>query len=183
MVLSFVEYSTLPHVYTDVDGVLADFFGTIARLYPNHATDDWRFTGEDGWTLLPKHDYHLYSELDVLPDAKLLMDNLIALRQSKKIRLSILTAVPVAWQKDTDMARISALEKKQWVNRNFGVSLDDVMIVTRAEKPRFAGPRSVLIDDMSANIAEWNAAGGYGIHHTSAVSSLTLLRKYLSDES
>jgi hypothetical protein len=47
----------------------------------------------------------------------------------------------------------------------------------RAYKQMFAGPNRILIDDMEQTINEWNAAGGIGIHHTSADNTISQLKK------
>ena len=44
-------------------------------------------------------------------------------------------------------------------------------------KARFAGPNKILIDDREDNIAAWKAAGGIGILHTDAFSTIAKLKE------
>ena len=44
-------------------------------------------------------------------------------------------------------------------------------------KKNYANANSILIDDMQKNIDQWRAAGGIGILHTSAASTIEQLKK------
>lgn len=190
MTLSFSEYLSLPHVFVDVDGVIADFKGSMSRFYPECSTNaelnNWLYE-HDGWDYLEQENPHVYGKLDVLPDASELMSNLITLRTRKKIRLSMLTAIPKLWADNPTMSEIATNDKKEWVRRRFGIPTDATLVVRREEKQyrvaeenRIGSPTPVLIDDLDKNITEWKSAGGHGILHTSARSSLVALSKYLN---
>jgi hypothetical protein len=44
-------------------------------------------------------------------------------------------------------------------------------------KPNYSKRNSILIDDRKDTIDAWNAAGGIGIHHTSAASTIEKLKE------
>ena len=54
-----------------------------------------------------------------------------------------------------------------WIEKN-GLDFTEINIVpNRHDKQKFATPMSILVDDLSSNIREWNLAGGLGILHNS----------------
>ena len=53
---------------------------------------------------------------------------------------------------------------------------------TDALKAEYANPESVLIDDTSSIINDFNAAGGYGILHKEVGETLTILRGLLDKQ-
>ena len=70
------------------------------------------------------------------------------------------------------------LEKSLWVRRYLGdVKLH--LVPRSGDKAKFAAPNHILIDDKVASITPWVAAGGIGILHTSAESSITQLQQIL----
>ena len=50
-------------------------------------------------------------------------------------------------------------------------------MVERENKPDYASPTSILIDDYPKNIKEWENKGGIGIVHKSAEQTLRALEK------
>lgn len=71
--------------------------------------------------------------------------------------------------------------KREWIGHNLTIPSERIHLVNRPEKASFArsikpNTVNVLIDDFDKNIAEWKAAGGHGIHHTSASSTISALK-------
>ena len=86
----------------------------------------------------------------------------------------ILSAHPTSWMPN------SKKDKSSWVQKNLGLNSSDVHLVKRAMKREYAttnGQPNVLIDDHSKNIKEWQAAGGIGILHRNATSTIQKLKK------
>ncbi len=90
---------------------------------------------------------------------------------------SILTAYP-SWGKAS--IEIAKKGKWAWNKKHTMVPEARFFCVARSQKKDHAintdGRPNILIDDMEKNIHEFEAAGGIGIHHTSAVSTITQLK-------
>ena len=109
-----------------------------------------------------------------MPDAQRLWDFI------GKYDPFILTAIPRASR--GPISKRAAMDKARFMKRWFGVSQDKMYPVMRADKMRFAkdgrdGRPNLLIDDHSKNIAQFQSAGGIGVHHTSAANSIKQLKK------
>lgn len=178
----------MPHVFCDMDGVVADFYGGLyAQLGIRRSEVEEFLTRENGWSVIEEDAPHLFRDLPELPDARKLMQGLVELRDNGQIQLSMLTAIPNEWYANLGMKRSSTLDKIAWVRRHFpAVPADHVLVVRRDQKERYARaqraagrPPAILIDDFRKNIREWEAASGWGILHTSASTSLRTLIDYL----
>ena len=146
-----------PLVYLDMDGVIADFFGGVERLY---GVDHWkqltsdktkdlrqdvidRIAGTDFFAHLPK-----FSSADTLIEM---------IKKFTGGQYSILTS-PL--RGDTEN---SGYYKKVWIGKHI-VKPDDIIVTGRKES--YAVKNSVpniLIDDRPINIDKWQSKGGYGI--------------------
>jgi 5'(3')-deoxyribonucleotidase len=148
-----------PIVYVDMDGVLADFFGGVEKLY---GVDHWkqlvsdktkdlkqevitRITGTDFFKTLPK-----------FPTA----DNLIAtVKEFTGGTFSILSS-PLRGDHEN-----SANGKRFWLQQNIEAP-NQIIITGRKEsyaKDKRTGVSNILIDDRPKNLNRWKASGGYGI--------------------
>jgi len=160
----------LPEIYCDMDQVLSDFLGGAEKVLGKSFTDQnyWnKPESGDKKIELTKKSPHLYRDLKWMSDGKKLWD-FIRTHNPK-----ILSAYPKEWMPN------ARSDKEQWIKKNIGRV--DAYIVKRKEKRRYAlndkGQPNILIDDHSKNIREWNAAGGVGILHTDAASTITKLKK------
>ena len=148
-----------PTVYLDMDGVLADFFGGVEKMYgvehwkqlTNDKTKDLkkevidRITGTDFFATLPK-----FSTADALIDM---------VKKFTGGTFSINTS-PLRGDHEN-----SAKYKKVWISNNIEQP-KEVVVTGRKEsyaKDKASGTPNILIDDRPVNIQKWQAAGGYGI--------------------
>ena len=80
------------------------------------------------------------------------------------------------------IAKRAPEDKIRWMKKNFRLPRSRMRVVKRADKKKFAKDGrdkrpNVLIDDHEGNIREWEAAGGIGILHTDASSTINDLKK------
>jgi hypothetical protein len=66
-------------------------------------------------------------------------------------------------------------QKERWAHKHLDESLH-VIVLPSKQKYLHAGPGKVLIDDRVDMISAWCAAGGIGILHTSAESTIAQLK-------
>ncbi len=166
-----------PTVYLDMDGVLADFFGGVEKLYgvehwkqlTNDKTKDLkkevidRITGTDFFATLPKFNT---------------ADSLIEMvKQFTGGTFSINTS-PLRGDHEN-----SGKYKKVWISNNIEAPAE-IIVTGRKEtyaKNKASGTPNILIDDRPVNIQRWQAAGGYGILYQANRDQLTKVQKGLED--
>ena len=166
-----------PTVYLDMDGVLADFFGGVEKLYgvehwkqlTNDKTKDLkkevidRITGTDFFATLPKFNT---------------ADSLIEMvKQFTGGTFSINTS-PLRGDHEN-----SGKYKKVWISNNIEAPAE-IIVTGRKEtyaKNKASGTPNILIDDRPVNIQKWQAAGGYGILYQANRDQLTKVQKGLED--
>ena len=164
-----------PIVYLDMDGVLADFFGGVEKMYgvehwkqlTNDKTKDLkkevidRITGTDFFATLPK-----------FPTADGLID---MVKKFTGGNFSINTS-PLRGDHEN-----SAKYKRLWISNNIEQP-DDIVVTGRKESyatDKGTGTPNILIDDRPVNIERWQAAGGYGILYQANRNSLDTVKKGL----
>jgi 5'(3')-deoxyribonucleotidase len=129
-------------IFCDLDGVLADFEQGIKNkfgLLPSQVKPNVM------WSYINKSNT-FFENLPWMPKGKLLWE---------KIQIHnpiILTGVPRG-------SKNMAEQKIRWCQRELG---PDVQVITclSKDKHRFCIPRSILIDDRTDNLEEWNKKGG-----------------------
>ena len=166
-----------PTVYLDMDGVLADFFGGVEKMY---GVDHWkqlttdktkdlkkevidRITGTDFFATLPK-----FSSADALIDM---------VQKFTGGKFSINTS-PLRGDNEN-----SGKYKKVWISNNIEQP-DEIIVTGRKEtyaKDKASGTPNILIDDRPVNIQRWQGAGGYGILYQANRDSLDKVKKGLED--
>jgi hypothetical protein len=164
-------------VYLDMDGVIADFFGGIEKLYgvkhwkelTSDRTKDLkaevidRITGTNFFETLPK-----FSTADQLINM---------IKQFTGGTFSICSS-PLRG----DNAN-SAKWKKVWISKN--IEQPEKIIIT-GRKETYAMNKqtkqpNILIDDRPINIQKWQSAGGYGILYQANKDSLSKIKSSLEE--
>ena len=169
------EVKEKPIVYIDMDGVLADFFGGVEKLYgvshwkelTSDKTKDLKqevinkITGTDFFATLPKFPY---------------ADQLIAMvKKFTGGTFSILTS-PLRGDHE-----VSSKYKKLWINQHIE-NPDQTIITGRKEsyaKDKASGTPNILIDDRPINIQRWQGAGGYGILYQANKDTISKVQQAL----
>ena len=148
-----------PVVYLDMDGVIADFFGGVEKMF---GVKHWkeltsklsggqlkqevidRISGTDFFANLPK-----FSTADSL---------IQLIKSATGGKFSILTSPLIGDNQN------SAEQKKVWISKNIERP-DEVIVSGRKEKwaKQKDGTPNILIDDRPVNIEKWKAKGGFGI--------------------
>ena len=164
-----------PTVYLDMDGVLADFFGGVEKMYgvehwkqlTNDKTKDLkkevidRITGTDFFATLPK-----FQSADELIDL---------VKKFTGGKFSINTS-PLRGDHEN-----SGKYKKVWISNNIDTP-DEIIVTGRKEsyaKDKGTGTPNILIDARPINIQKWQSAGGYGILYQANRDSLDKVKKGL----
>jgi hypothetical protein len=156
--LNEVEEKKQYKIYCDMDGVLVDFDRAYFELTGEKAsfgTEPKKF-----WEPINKAGAEFWIKMKWMPDGKQLWNYI------KPYNPELLSAP--SYQES------SMIGKRVWVKRN---TPNTKLILRSAErKQEFATPNSILIDDRADNVQRWNDAGGIGIHHTSAESTINQLK-------
>jgi 5'(3')-deoxyribonucleotidase len=153
-------------IYVDMDGVLADFEGAVRdKLGITMDAPKSKL-----WGKIQHHNDTVepwFYSLPMMSDAKQLMSFL--LDNFDDVR--ILTASGTT-PKD------GPAQKMDWVRDHFG-NIKVNVVRASGEKAAFADPNSLLIDDRSQSIDPFIAAGGLGILHTDAATTIATIKSML----
>ncbi len=153
-------------LYLDLDGVLADFEKQARRvLHVNPHVEDKASVNE----LFKKLDqYQLaggkyFENMDPMPDAMQLWNHI---KQYNPVICSSIGRIAHAEP-----------EKRAWIRNHLGDAAEASALFVPAarDKCKYAGPNHILIDDKMKAIAPWKQAGGIGILHISAASTIEKL--------
>lgn len=152
--LESVKQKSPPIVYVDMDGVLADMFGQVAK---HHGVSHWRKARKDKSKLeqvAKKPGF--FRNLRPLENAGLLLRGVIKAAG----KYSILSA-PLQSRVEQ-----SSTEKAQWLQHHLKNNPPASILFDRT-KERYAvqpdGTPNILIDDFETNIRLWRSRGGIGI--------------------
>ena len=148
-------FESRPIIYVDMDGVLADFFGKVAR---EHDVSYWReIHRRDLGVEQVAQEPGFFEMLPILPNAGRLMKGVLHLANNK---YSILSSPLLSNVED------SSREKTEWLQRHLR-NHQPTAIIFDHEKYKYAcqpnGTPNILIDDWDTNIRLWEANGGIGI--------------------
>lgn len=169
---SQMQTEKLGTIYCDMDGVLADFMKGAHDVL-GHAFDD-----KDLNKMNPNHKQNTRDKVAKHPgfweDLPLMPGALQLWKFINKYNAHILTAYP-SWDPGGKKG------KRIWVKKHLNNLPDERFhAVQRAEKQDYAktdGKPNILIDDYIKNIKEFEAAGGIGIHHIDAETTISKLKK------
>lgn len=155
-------------IHLDLDGVLYDMNGRVKQLVGKLFTEF--DTRREAWAALKPH-VDMFKDIDLLPDALLLVEGVEKFAKENNYKVEVLTAVPL-------LANMPNAEthKKESVQKHFGHLGWKFKIGPHAkDKQDHCKPGDILIDDSKINIEQWNTKGGIGIYHTSAITTLEIL--------
>lgn len=150
------NHKTKPIVYVDMDGVLADFFGEVAR---KHGVEYWReihrqSIGIDQIAQQPE----FFETLPPMPNARNLLQGVINIAGQYSILSSPLMSA----------VEQSSEEKSRWLVKHINHHQPTAVIFDH-EKYKYAQQPNetpnILIDDWQTNIRLWESHGGIGILH------------------
>ena len=150
----------VPHLYLDMDGVQADFFGAWAD---KHNVSHWKAIVnkeneiEELANSNPEAVYNFFRNLQPLPGGM----EIVKWAQKNKIPYTVLSA-PLRGP----YADYSKKAKKDWLDEFHPGSSSNAIFTSR--KQQFAvtdGIANVLVDDFGPYIQKWTDAGGIPVKH------------------
>jgi len=155
-------------IYIDMDGVIADFSKRYKEKFhvtPEETRDNKEFNSYFDKFISDGE----FSTLDLMPDATELLNFVSELDTPKEILSS--TARP-------QNHGMIAPQKQMWLNKH-NIHYKANFVPGKSLKYKYATPNSIIIDDTKSVIDDWNKAGGIGILHTDAKSTIEILKMYL----
>ena len=159
-----------------MDGVLVDFDKSLKKIgYPGpfHKKDENPEDKKRRWKFIADNAENFWGNADWLKDGKTLWNFI------KPYNPTLLTSVGNSLS--SKLGRGGKKGKERWVKRELGIKqLDRIIVVSSSGgKDKYANKNAILIDDSDKNIDAWKKAGGIGILHKTAVSTIFQLRKIL----
>jgi len=151
-------------IYSDMDGVLSDFDKRFMQFSDGIPPGQYeqRKGKEEFWKLIDDTvGVPFWAGMDWMPDGKEYWSYI------EKYNPIILSAP----SKNEE----SKYGKRIWKKRN--MPNNKMILVPAWKKQEYATPTSILIDDRADNINQWEAAGGIGILHTDAASTIAKLKE------
>lgn len=152
--------SKMPHLYLDMDGVQADFFGAWAD---KHGVDHWKSIHdkekqiEELANSNSKAVYDFFRNLKPLSGGKEILDWLHA----NNIPYTVLSA-PLRGP----YADASKKAKRDWLDQyNPGASTNAIFTSAKFKYAIKDGIKNVLVDDFGPYIQKWADAGGIPVKH------------------
>jgi hypothetical protein len=155
-------------IYIDMDGVIADFSKRYKEKFhvtPEETRDNKEFNSYFDKFISDGE----FSTLDLMPDATELLNFVSELDTPKEILSS--TARP-------QNHGMIAPQKQMWLNKH-NIHYKANFVPGKSLKYKYATSNSIIIDDTQSVIDDWNKAGGIGILHTDAISTIAILKMYL----
>jgi hypothetical protein len=155
-------------IYIDMDGVIANFtkrYKEKFRVTPEETRNNKQFNGYFEKFIADGE----FSTLELMPDAKELLHFVNQFDVHKEILSS--TARP-------ENHGMIAPQKQKWLNTH-KISYKANFVPGKSLKYKYATPNSIIIDDTKSVIDDWNKAGGIGILHRDAASTIEILKMYL----
>jgi len=155
-------------IYVDMDGVIADFSKRYKERF-GVRPEQTRNNKEFGGYFKKFIDDKEFQTLDMMDDTFILLGFLDKLPIEKQILSS--TARP-------DSHDAIAPQKQKWLDTR-RINYKANFVPGKSLKYKFATPDSIIIDDTKSVIDDWNKAGGIGILHRDAKSTIEILKMYL----
>lgn len=154
------ESKKMPHLYLDMDGVQADFFGAWAD---KHNVSHWKAIVnkeseiEELANSTPENVYSFFRDLRPLKGGM----EIVKWAQDNNIPYTVLSA-PLRGP----YADISKQAKIDWLNDYHPGSSDNAIFTSRKQQYAVTeGIANVLVDDFGPYIEKWTNAGGIPVKH------------------
>lgn len=169
MKLYEVLQEKMPHLYLDMDGVQADFFGRWAEEHgvthykqiphPEAAINELANSS-------PERVYKFFRDLEPLAGGMRLINWL----KTHKIPYTVLSA-PLRGP----YASASIKGKKDWLDQhNPGTSANAIFTSAKYTHAKDGGRPNVLVDDFGKYLAAWENAGGIPVKHEDGNTERTI---------
>ena len=146
--------------------MLADFNGHVQSLF---GADPDRMS-----------ETALWQAIDTVPDFYLTIPLKADARQLwtalKRFHPIVLTGCPAHSYDE------SARQKVLWIKKHFGGNVQVITCLSRNKQQHMNAPGDILIDDRSGNIKKWIKAGGIGIRHANAATTIAKFQQILQDQ-
>lgn len=159
----------MPHLYLDMDGVQADFFGAWAAMnnVPNYKLIP---NSEEAINNLANSSaeqvYQFFKDLKPLTGGM----RIIMWLKNNKIPYTVLSA-PLRGP----FKQNSIEGKKHWLDQyNPGTSGDAIFTSGKFKYATQAGEPNVLVDDYGKYLEAWSAAGGIAVKHEDSNTAQTI---------
>ena len=155
-----------PIIHLDMDGVLADLDRGIVEMLNVEIESVERSAFFK--SLLPEYTARRgFASQPKMPQAEELVDMCLRLHRDHKFSVAILTSAGQFY----DPQSVVVYQKKVWLEREFPELAHVPFTATSsgADKAMYAHSKSFLVDDHSANIQKFVAAGGWGVTYTPEV--------------
>lgn len=150
----------IPHLYLDMDGVQADFFGAWAD---KHNVSHWKSIQnkeneiEELANSTPEQVYDFFRNLRLLKGGKEIIDWV----QQHNIPYTVLSA-PLRGP----YADVSKQAKRDWLDQHHPGSSSNAIFTSGKQKYAVTnGVANVLVDDFGPYIQKWTDAGGIPVKH------------------
>jgi len=169
-------------IFCDMDGVLVDFdkgYEMLTGKTTHHADSQGK---DEFWRLfrdslkekdIPERSY--WADLKPMPDKEKLWNFISPFNPYVLTAPSVNMELPFEERYKFDNNE-SMQGKTEWADKYLS-NMRKLYFRSAGRKSDFAGPNKILIDDREDTIDAWNAAGGIGILHTSAASTIDALNK------
>ena len=165
-------------IYSDMDGVLADFFGDLEI---KNNVDHWKEIKDINKALEELAGTQFFSQLPTFHMVTYpLIGHLKEIESTNKFIQWGIISTPLECDHDW-----SIMQKRKWLEEknlmpkkhNLHFLYDKEQLATN----RLDGSPNVLIDDKPTNIKKWNDAGGIGLQFQAGKDSLTKLLKQINE--
>lgn len=153
----------MPHLFSDNDGVLADFEAGFKQVFGREFND---VPVGVAWKMIYR-DPDFYFKLPMMPGAEKYWETILPLNPT------ILTGCP------TSGYDAAADAKRRWIAKYLGAAVPVITCYSRNKPDHMLAAGDVLIDDHEKNTSKWIAAGGHGILLVDHDQALAELAEYL----
>lgn len=153
-------------VFTDNDGVLANFNRNVVNFFGKHPAD---WNNDEMWEAINQE-----------PD----FWHTVPLKDGATRLWAVLTPynpiVITGCPKD-NFAMASA-HKTIWIKKVFGEDVRVITCLAKDKQTHMTAPGDILIDDFKSNIKRWEKAGGRGVWYRNVDQAITDFQKMVEED-